>query len=70
MNKLERRDIIKVSFLKYNNLKSKMHLYDTDKNKLYHTIGTETIRKKDQIQIGAIKILFMSSFIIFYKILQ
>ena len=47
-----------------------MHLYDTDKNKLYHTIGAETIRKKDQIQIGAIKILFMSSFNIFYKILQ
>ena len=70
VNKLERRDIFKVSFLKYNNLKSKMHLYNTDKNKLYHIIGAETIRKKDQIQIGAMQILFMSSFNIFNKILQ
>ena len=70
VDKLERRDIFKGSFLKYNNLKSKIHLYNTYKNKLHHTIGAETIRKKEQIQIGVMQILFMSSFNVFNKILQ
>ena len=46
VDKLERRHILKESFLKYNNLKSEIHLYNTYKNKLHHTIGAETIRKK------------------------
>ena len=70
MDKLERRGIFKGSFLKCNNLKSKIHIYNTYKNKLYHTIGAETIRKKEQIQIGVMEILFMSSFNVFNKILQ
>ena len=61
VDKLEKRDIFKGSFLKYNNLESKTHLYNTCKNKLHHTIATETNRKKEQIQIGVMKILFMSS---------
>ena len=57
-------------FLKYKNLKSKIHFYNTYKNKLHHNIGAEVIRKKGQIQIGTMQILFMSSFDIFNKILQ
>ena len=64
-DKLERRDIFKGSFLKNNNLKS----YNTYKNKLHHTIGAETITKKE-ILIGAKQIFFMSSFNVFNKILQ
>ena len=46
MDKLEGRYIFKGNFLKYNNLKSKTHLYNTYKNKLHHTIGVGIIRKK------------------------
>ena len=70
VDKLERRDIFKESFLKYNNLKSRIYFYNTYKNKLHHTIGAGTIRKKEPIQIGAMQILFMSSFNVFNKILQ
>ena len=70
MNKLERRDIFKESFLKYNNLKSKIHFYKTYKGKFHRTIGVETIRKKEQIRIGVMQTLFMSSFNVFYKIPQ
>ena len=42
--KLNRRDIFKWSFLKYNDLKSEIHVYNTYKNKLHHTIGAETIK--------------------------
>ena len=67
MDKLERRDIFIGSFWKYNNLKSKTHVYNTYKNKLHHTIGAETIRKKEQIQIGAMQAFFMSSFMFLIK---
>ena len=51
VDKLERRNIFKGSFLKYNDLKSKIHLYNTHKNKLHHTIGAETIRKKNKLKL-------------------
>ena len=70
MDKLEKRDISKANFLKYNNLKFTIHLYNTYKTKLQHTIGGETSRKKEQIQIGVMQILFISSFNVFNKILQ
>ena len=53
-----------------NNLKSKIKIYNTYKNKPHHTIGAETIRKKEQIQIGQMQTLSMSSFNVFNKILQ
>ena len=46
VGKVERRGIFKGSFLKYNNLKSKIHFHDNYKNKLHYAIGAETIRKK------------------------
>ena len=70
MGKPERRDVFKESFLKDNNLKPKIHFYNTYKNTLPHTTGAETIRRKEQIQIRAMQILFMSSFNVFNKILQ
>ena len=70
MDKLERRDIFIGSFLKYNNLKSKTHVYNTYKNKLHHTIGAETIRKKEQIQTGAMQAFFYVFLHVFDKILQ
>ena len=51
VDKLEKRDVLK-GVLKYHNLKSKIHLYNTYKNKHHHTIGAGTIRKKEQIQTG------------------
>ena len=70
VDKLERREFFKGSFLKYNKLKFKIHLYNTYKKKHHHTIGAETIRKKEQIQYGVMQILFISSFNVFNKILQ
>ena len=51
-------------------MKPKTHFSGIYKNKLHHTIGAETFRKKEQIQIGAMKILFISSFNVFNKVLQ
>ena len=48
VGKVERRSIFKGSFLKYKNLKSKIHFSDNYKNKLHYAIGADTIRKKTQ----------------------
>ena len=67
MDKLEGRYIFKGNFLKYNNLKSKTHLYNTYKNKLHHTIGVGIIRKK-KIKIGKSFSCLPSKFLIrFYN---
>ena len=39
VGKLERRYIFKGTFLKHNNLKSKIYFYNTYKNKLHQTTG-------------------------------
>ena len=70
VDKLERRDIFKGSFLKYNNLKSKTHLYNTHKNKLHCTIGAETIKKKNTFKLEQYRsfLYFPSMFLIkFYN---